>query len=216
MDLLQTAIKYAECAHEGERFRYVAGVYYTHVKAVSERMHTVPEKVVAVMHDVVESKVRKHLGRTPHYVAEEAHIVRALNEIALHFRANDCDIEFLLPELNILTKRGKDTNYLDYIARIAGHAARTGSLIAPKVKMADLAFNSQVDHNPSFSQQSDEDKIRLKQYAEAREFLRWMFPEISLKPISGNLKNAPGRRPERRLSRKHLRQQVMLEWDLHI
>jgi hypothetical protein len=185
MNLLQFTSNYAARIHRGERFKHVAGVYYDHVKAVAERMHTVEEKALALMHDTLETQVRRALGKTPDRETEEAFIQQALEQMRADFGAHGFDIDWLLPQLNVLTKRRSEPDYDVYIDGIIAYAQATGDYRPLKVKKGDLKDNMDPGRNPPYALQTPSDHERLARYDHAwaritTEFPKDQFPQLVL------------------------------------
>lgn len=113
MATLETAIALAVAAHQGQRDKSGAP-YILHPLRVMFRLETEEERIVAVLHDVLED--------TPHTRA-------SLEEkgFAPH----------LLDALELLTKR-EGERYDDFIARLAPNP------LARRVKLADLEDNMDV------------------------------------------------------------------------
>ena len=205
MDLVAAAVAYAQYAHEFERLKYVEGTYYTHVKGVSERLHTSEEKVVALLHDVVENRIEDELGKTPDKTVEERRIQEILDEIELYFRERGHDISKTLRlDIDILTKRvtdtdayPDDTNYLKYIKRLADDAEKRKVYRAVRVKLADLFDNSDPERNRARNIQKPKDRARLRRYGKAIGYLTSRFPEIKLRTAGPANRPAHHERPKR-------------------
>ena len=110
----QDALKLATEAHEGQVRKYSGLPYIIHPIAVADKFEDEIDKIVAILHDVIEDtditidEIRYDYGLS-------LHGVRALN---------------------ILTKR-KEQNYFEYILSIKENR----SIIALKVKIEDLKHN---------------------------------------------------------------------------
>lgn len=186
MNTLELAIKYAKETHKGERFKYIEGVYYEHVKAVAARMHSVDEKTVATLHDVIERKVEMRLGKSPAATDEEAVIQDELYKLARFFRAHGCPIDgrdsLIITSLDVLTKRRHQT-YHDYIQRLLDHthnAQRRGhpqAFVALKVKKGDMADNMDPERNPPEGMQNAADRKRLFKYEHTLAIFNARYPE---------------------------------------
>ena len=202
MDLLDAATGYAQHIHDGKRLKVDKGKYFTHVKAVSRRLWTKEEKVVALLHDVVEQRVKDKLGATPNPKEEEECIKEILFEIARYFKCCNLDVADLIPDIDILTKRVTDANnYRGYIIRLADDAKRRVAENRPNpyrviiVKLSDLHHNQEPDRNPAVSQQSPKDKTRLGDYGWAIRYLEGEFPDVLMR--TAKPPNRRFRRPRR-------------------
>jgi hypothetical protein len=182
MDLLQAAGKCSRFFHKGQHFKYVEGAYWEHPKSVSERMHSVDEKVLALLHDVGEEIVKQRLKeiKAPTPEQEEEAVAYALDRIRRYFQKRHCTIDYLLPDLDVLTRRSYWT-YGFYIGNIIDHCARTGALRAAKVKLADLEDNRDPDRNRPVALQTDKDKARLLRYDFSRARILKAYPQITLR-----------------------------------
>ena len=117
--------------------------YVNHPLHVAEQMETEDETVVALLHDVMED-----CGKTPDDL-------RALGISAEAVEA-----------LGLLTRR-EDTPYLEYVGALAGNP------LARKVKLADLAHNSDLARLDSVRAR---DIDRIVKYRAAREMLDAALP----------------------------------------
>jgi hypothetical protein len=214
---------YARDAHQGERLKFVDGPYFWHVKSVSERMHSKDEVIVAFLHDAIESKVKKALGKKPDPEAEERLIALELETLALHFKKFSYDIDHLLGDINVLTRRVTDKDdsdelnnnkkYKAYIGRIIAHAQKTGSRIAPKVKKADLKDNSDPARNPKVGGQTLKDRMRIARYEKAASAIVAAFP---CKTFPDMVLQDNSRRPhEKRMDAAHRNHKPMRPQDRH-
>ena len=113
-ELLERAIKLAEKYHKGQ-FDKGGNPYIEHPLRVMENVESIEEKVLAVLHDVLEdcdvSKDQLTNARIPKYLVEK---------------------------LEILCK-GKNEKYFDYIDRIKA------TKLAINVKLSDLKDNMNLD-----------------------------------------------------------------------
>lgn len=158
---LDIARAVARNAHRGEGLKFSRRPYISHVFSVARRVHGDDEKIFALLHDVVESHIKNSLGKNPDPIAEADAIREKLEEIQLVFQSGSRDIDHLLPHVNALTRRvhekedgdelANNRAYSTYIARLIKHGRDSGSLIVPKVKLADLEDNSRPDRNPKLS-----------------------------------------------------------------
>lgn len=192
--LVASAARYARHAHAGERFNYVSGYYYQHVQSVADRMHTRLQKATALLHDVPESvaaKVRKRCALTGRAFTpqdEEKLIAKELARIGAWLGRTGCNVQPILDDLNVLTKRSagheNDTPgmraaaYHAYIGRIITHARTTGRNTVIILKLADIDYNLRVDRNPPPELQSDKDRARLGAYETELARLKEEFPGI--------------------------------------
>ncbi len=119
--MLDRAIEIAERAHRGQNDRYGAP-YILHPLRVMQRMDTELQKIVAVLHDVVE---------------DSEWTLDALREVGFS--------EEVVEAVDRLSKRDKEP-YPEYIERVA----RNG--LAVKVKIADLEDNMDVRRIPELTQ----------------------------------------------------------------
>ena len=116
--VLSRAINLAALAHAGQ-FRANGDPYILHPIRVMMQMDTVEEKIVAIVHDVLEDTE----------VTVDALMAEGIG-----------DIPGAMLALNLLTKRsGQD--YEAYIAKIAEHQTYRSQQLARKVKLADLRDN---------------------------------------------------------------------------
>jgi hypothetical protein len=183
------AAAYAKLKHDGERLNYAAeGPYYWHCKAISERMHTRDEKIVAFVHDVIEHQVKNTLGKTPDPVAEEKLIQAGLDEFETYFKNCGYDVSHLRCHVDDLTKRRGDS-YKKYIDKMVSNAQLRAltmppvqAYIAIKVKKADLRHNRHDKRNEPLARQSEADKERLARYDWAIALLDEKFPDVILRP----------------------------------
>ncbi len=186
MNTLELAIKYAKETHKGERFKYIEGVYYEHVKAVAARMHSIDEKVVATLHDVVERKVELRLGKSPSRTDEETVIQDELAKLARYFRAHGCPIDdkdsLILASIDVLTKR-RHQIYHEYTERLLDHTHgahrqhHPQAFIALKAKKGDMTDNMDPERNPPENMQSASDRARLLKYEHTLAIINARYPE---------------------------------------
>jgi (p)ppGpp synthase/HD superfamily hydrolase len=118
MSLLQGALEIAVTAHQGQTDRYGAP-YILHPLRVMERVDTEIEKIVAILHDVVEDTKWTFDDLRREGFSDE--IIQAL----------DC-----------LTKREGEA-YEDFVNRSAGNS------LARRVKLADLEDNMDIRRMPT-------------------------------------------------------------------
>ncbi len=111
---LEDAIALAALAHRGQGYPTAAlrrEPFILHPLRVLLRLDTDVERIVAVLHDLVEDTA---------YTVDDLHRIGYPDEV--------------LAAVNCLTRRG-DEHYDTYIDRVAGHP------VARRVKLADLADN---------------------------------------------------------------------------
>jgi (p)ppGpp synthase/HD superfamily hydrolase len=121
-DLLEKAIGIAVAAHRGQRDRSGAP-YILHPLRVMARLATPSEKIVGILHDVVEDT---------HWTFADL--------------AREGFPQPILDALDCVTKR-EGEEYPDFVARSASHP------LAKKVKLADLEDNMDVRRLPQVEEQ---------------------------------------------------------------
>ena len=116
--LIETALRIALVAHSGQVDR--AGVaYILHPLRIMAAMRTDEERIVAILHDVIEDSDHTLADlRTAGFPAE------------------------IVSAVDLLTHREEDS-YEDYVRKIKGHA------LARRVKIGDLHDNMRIDRLPS-------------------------------------------------------------------
>lgn len=123
LELLEKAIAIAVDAHRGQKDRYGAA-YILHPIRVMNRVDTLPEKTVAILHDVVED-----------------------TDWTFEDLKQEGFPEKIVEAVRCLTKKeGED--YDDFVSRSAKNA------IARCVKLGDLEDNMDVRRMPEVSQES--------------------------------------------------------------
>jgi (p)ppGpp synthase/HD superfamily hydrolase len=120
-ELLEKAIAIAVEAHRGQRDRYGAP-YILHPMRVMSRMRTNTERVVAILHDVVEDTDWTFTQLKEEGFPEE--VIEALDHV---------------------TKQ-EGESYEDFVKRTARNA------LARRVKLADLEDNMEVNRMPEVSE----------------------------------------------------------------
>lgn len=151
MSTLEKAISIAALAHEGVRDK-AGSPYVLHPLRVMAQMKTDEERIVAVLHDVVEDT-----GWTFDRLAAEGFgpsVLDALRSVTK--RPEDEDGPNDGPDVKL-------ERYLAFIARAAAHP------IGRKVKLADLADNMDLSRIASPTQR---DLRRLEKYRRAFDFLQ--------------------------------------------
>jgi (p)ppGpp synthase/HD superfamily hydrolase len=111
MSLLERAITIALDAHRGQ-FDRNGRPYILHPLHVMMQMDTVPEKIAAVLHDVIED-----------------------SEMTLDDLRNEGFSEEVLSAVDLMTHDKDQTPYDDYVRRLKPNA------MARKIKLADLQHN---------------------------------------------------------------------------
>lgn len=112
--------------------------YIQHPLAVASRMETEEEIAIALLHDVVED-----------------------TEVTFEDLEQAGFPQRVLEALRLLTHDPAE-DYFTYIERVKGNP------LARKVKLADLAHNSQTDRLPEIT---EKDRERLEKYRKAKEIL---------------------------------------------
>ena len=223
MNILEAASLYAQKAHEGERLKYVIGVYYTHPKAVSKLMHTNEEKIVALLHDVIEHHIKKckkaheNQGKIFSHRLENKLVREKLEEIETYFRNYGFELDpMILPCLDVLTKRTYHTNYHYYIQCIVKFAEKYKCYIPVKVKRADFFDNSLEDRNPPLALRTQKDTERLARYEQEDDYLQDAFkampeavPRSALHIAAIQQRAANSRRRDDPAARRHTRAQQL-------
>lgn len=132
---LSTAIRIAAKAHSGQKDRG-GRPYILHPLAVMARMDTDEERIVAVLHDVVEDT--------------------SVNLASL----KNCGFSpAVLEAISLLSKPYEDFPYEEFIARIKSNK------LAVKVKLADIAENMKVSRLPSPLTERDIKRLQKYQKA---------------------------------------------------
>ncbi len=121
-ELLEKAIGIAVAAHRGQRDRYGAP-YILHPLRVMSRVQTEEDKIVAILHDVVEDT---------HWSPEDLR--------------REGFPEPLLEALACVTKREGEA-YEDFVKRSAGNP------VARRVKIADLEDNLDIRRMPAIAEE---------------------------------------------------------------
>lgn len=130
---IETAISIALSAHAGQKDK-CGEPYILHPLHVMNSVHTEDERVVAVLHDVVEDTA----------ISLDWLIGKGLNMVQ--------------SEALLLLTHEKDIPYKDYIKQLSQN------IVAKNVKVADLMHNMDyVRINKSLSSGADEEKIMRKQ-----------------------------------------------------
>jgi hypothetical protein len=216
-NFLQTARAYAQEAYDGKRLKFVPGPYMTHAEAVAARVRTTPAKALALLHDVIEIKVKDALRAGKDLppvrnsqILEELLIARELEKVETFFAERGFNFAPLTPHLDALTHR-KIVPYDDYIKSLANHARATGSTLVIEVKIGDLEENKDPGRNPRGTMLTAQDRERLAKYERALAFFRQEFPDVVTLARKGQAatvadvkrrKNSAPRPPRRRLGKQ--------------
>lgn len=139
-DLLYKAIKIADRAHKNQTDKYDAP-YIGHVMRVMNYGKTLDEKIVGVLHDVVED--------CPEY--------------NFNFLRKEGFPEHIIFAIECLTKTSDDENYDDFVKRTEQ------SPLAIAVKMNDLRDNMDLRRIPRAL--TEKDLKRLNKYLKAYRYL---------------------------------------------
>ncbi len=140
-ELLHRAIKIADKAHKGQTDKYHAP-YIAHVMRVMEYGKTMDEKIVGVLHDVVED-----------------HPV----EFSLDYLRDQGFPEYIIFAISCLTKFDPDEEYDDFVRRTER------SPLAVAVKLNDLRDN--MDLRRVNRELSPKDLKRFNKYLKAYHYL---------------------------------------------
>lgn len=149
----QQALELATKAHTGQFRKDGITPYIKHPIAVADMMSTDEEKIVAILHDVVEDT-----DFTIYEVGGEAIKEYWLdNSMVL---PNKVQLTDIIKNALVLLTHGLDESYEEYIQKIAD----SGNLLAFKVKIADMTCN--LLDNPS-EKQAKKYRAAIKQLLEA-------------------------------------------------
>lgn len=140
-ELLHKAIKIADKAHKGQKDKYHAP-YIAHVMRVMEYGKTYDEKIVGVLHDVVEDHPE---------------------EFSFEYLRNEGFPEYIIFAISCLTKFDTDENYDDFIKRTER------SPLAVAVKLNDLRDN--MDLRRVNRELTPKDIHRFNKYLKAYRYL---------------------------------------------
>lgn len=140
-ELLNKAIKIADKAHKGQTDKYDAP-YIAHVMRVMNYGKTYDEKIVGVLHDVVEDHPE---------------------EFSLEYLRSEGFPEYILFAVKCLSKLYPEENYDDFIRRIEK------SSLAISVKLNDLRDN--MDLRRVNRELTEKDIKRLNKYLKAYRHL---------------------------------------------
>jgi len=140
-ELLNKAIKIADKAHKGQKDKYHAP-YIAHVMRVMEYGKTMDEKIVGVLHDVVEDNPV---------------------EFSLDFLRNEGFPEYIVFAISCLTKFDPDENYDEFVKRTER------SPLAVAVKLNDLRDN--MDLRRVTGELVPKDLKRFNKYLKAYHYL---------------------------------------------
>lgn len=140
-ELLNRAIKIADKAHKGQTDKYHAP-YIAHVMRVMEYGKTLDEKIVGVLHDVVEDHPQ---------------------EFSLDYLRNEGFPEYIIFAISCLTKFDPEEEYDDFVRRTER------SPLAVAVKLNDLRDN--MDLRRVNRELSPKDIKRFNKYLKAYHYL---------------------------------------------
>jgi len=140
-ELLHKAIKIATKAHKGQTDKYHAP-YIAHVMRVMEYGKTTDEKIVGVLHDVVEDHP---------------------SEFSLDYLRNEGFPEYIIFAVSCLTKYDPEEDYDEFIKRTER------SPLAVAVKMNDLRDN--MDLRRVNRELTSKDIKRFNKYLKAYRYL---------------------------------------------
>ncbi|KNB60410.1 MULTISPECIES: phosphohydrolase [Chryseobacterium] len=140
-ELLHKAIKIADKAHKGQKDKYHAP-YIAHVMRVMEYGKTMDEKIVGVLHDVVEDNPQT---------------------FSLDYLRNEGFPEYILYAVSCLTKYDPDEVYDDFVKRTER------SPLAVAVKLNDLRDN--MDLRRVNRELTSKDIARFNKYLKAYRYL---------------------------------------------
>ncbi|PJJ66821.1 hypothetical protein CLV73_0814 [Chryseobacterium geocarposphaerae] len=140
-ELLHKAIKIATKAHKGQTDKYHAP-YIAHVMRVMEYGKTTDEKIVGVLHDVVEDHP---------------------SEFSLDYLRNEGFPEYIIFAISCLTKYDPEEDYDEFIKRTER------SPLAVAVKMNDLRDN--MDLRRVNRELTPKDIKRFNKYLKAYRYL---------------------------------------------
>lgn len=140
---LEDAIIYATNAHKGQK-DLSGKPYILHCLAVMMKMDTDTERIIAVLHDIVEDTNVKFID-----------LIRDLGLTEEIVSAVEC-----------LTKQAWQKDYFeDYIKLIKKNP------IARKIKLADLIHNMDFHRTLGREEMTEKDKDRIAKYYKARVYL---------------------------------------------
>lgn len=140
-ELLNKAIKIADKAHKGQKDKYQAP-YIAHVMRVMEYGKTLDEKIVGVLHDVVEDHAE---------------------EFSFEYLRSEGFPEYILFAVSCLTKFDPEEAYEDFIKRTER------SPLAVAVKLNDLRDN--MDLRRVNRELTQKDIHRFNKYLKAYRYL---------------------------------------------
>ncbi|MBW7674453.1 phosphohydrolase [Chryseobacterium chendengshani] len=140
-ELLHKAIRIADKAHKGQKDKYHAP-YIAHVMRVMEYGKTMDEKIVGVLHDVVEDNPQ---------------------DFSIEYLRNEGFPEYILYAVSCLTKYDPDEVYDDFVKRTER------SPLAVAVKLNDLRDN--MDLRRVNRELSPKDITRFNKYLKAYRYL---------------------------------------------
>jgi (p)ppGpp synthase/HD superfamily hydrolase len=137
---LEQAISFASLVHAGQ-YDLSGQHYILHPLTLMMQMDTDTERIIAILHDVVEDT----------HVTFEHLIALGLTEEMLHV-------------LKLLT-REKTQDYFEYVKKIKSNP------MARKIKIADLEHNMNLKRTLGREDMTDKDKERIAKYYKAWTYL---------------------------------------------
>lgn len=139
---LEDAIIYATKAHKGQK-DLSGQPYILHCLAVMMQMDTDTERIIAVLHDVIED-----------------------TNIDIFKLSKDLNItDEIFIALSLLTKKKDEDYFYSYIKEIKKNP------IARKIKIADLMHNMDFHRTLGREEMTEKDKNRIAKYYKARTYL---------------------------------------------
>ena len=156
MATLDRAIQIASAAHAGQVDKEKLP-YILHPLRVMMHVASLPEKIAAVLHDVVEDTAVTH------------------DDLAKEGFSAD-----VLDAVRRLT-RTPDIKYVDYVVRCKESA------VARAVKLADLTDNSRLDRNIIRPDRFDQDMRRIAKYLVTYKFLTDQIDEPTYRALMTDL-----------------------------
>lgn len=133
MATIEKAIEIAARAHAGATDRQ-GSPYILHALSVMAGVDSLPAKIVAVLHDVVED-----------------------TDVTLERLQAEGFSEEIIEAVRLMT-RGEEQSYADYVVALSGHE------LARQVKLADLHDNSRAERALLRPERLDRDLRRIARY----------------------------------------------------
>ncbi len=138
MELLNKAIVLAATYHDHQKDK-AGQPYILHPLRIMMQAETIEEKIVAVLHDIIEDTFIR------------------LRDLKLHGFS-----EYIIRALDCLTKRDDET-YFDFIRRISENE------LATKIKILDLKDNMNLDRLPEVTIEDLNRQVRYRKALEILE-----------------------------------------------